>query len=575
MESSSQALSTVGAVLTQHVDNGRTGLNPNETQLTWPSMSQSSFGKLFTVPVDGRVFAHPLFAPQVTTGTGPHDLVIVATERNNVYAFDAHSGATVWQVNLGTPVSSSLMYASDCVNIPDFVGITGTPAIDPATGTLYVVNLASVLQRPSRTVIQVQFINALDLSTGQHKANSPRSISAQVPGDGPAAVNGLISFDALKANQRAGLLFLNNTVYVAWAGHCDDHLGFLNTGTSIFFGWLMSFDGTTLARTGVFNASPHANPANPREPYGSSIWHGAGGIASDGNLIYANTGNGLFDPATGDWGDSTLAFNPSLGRVDSFTPFNQAFLDSRDLDLSSAGIVIVPQSSFPHTNLLVSAGKQGSIYVLDRNALGGAQTGSADTICPAFSFSSNCVVGEAPNAVGLIPEDPYFGIPAYFNGRVYFGGNGDVLKAFTVGGWPAISAAPVASSDPAKVFGYPGTTPSISSNGLGDGIVWALQREQRNPFTFPDPTHLHAYRADNLAELYDSLLSSDDPDGAGQFMSPTVGGGKVYVGTSASLAVYGLFIRATPPGLSVVQGSSAACTVTTATAPSATIGLSV
>ena len=193
-----QGLSTAGAVLTQHVDPARTGLNAAETQLSWASVP-SNFGKLFTIPVDGRLFAQPLYAPQVATSTGVHDVVILATEANTVYAADAHSGAVLWQRNLGTPIPSLEAYPSQCVNIPGAIGITGTPVIDPATGTLYVVSA-------TKSAGYHQNLHALDVATGLPRAGSPREIMAQAPGDGPAAVGGLIAFDPLRANQRPGLL---------------------------------------------------------------------------------------------------------------------------------------------------------------------------------------------------------------------------------------------------------------------------------------------------------------------------------------------------------------------------------
>ncbi|HEX8109850.1 MAG TPA: PKD domain-containing protein [Kofleriaceae bacterium] len=549
-------------MLTQHVDSARTGWNPAETQLTLQSVGQQSFGKLFTVPVIGRIFAHPLFVPQVSRADGTHDIVVVATEANWVYGIDGQSGAVLWQRNLGTPIDSTAAYPQQCMNIPGTIGITGTPVIDPATGTIYLV---AANQQPGP--VYQQFLHALDVATGVPRVTA-RQITAQVLGDGPAAVNGLISFDALRANQRAGLLLLGGQIYVAWGGHCDDAVDAINHPGSkqIFFGWIMSFDPTTLARTGAFNTAPRADP-NPNEqiPYGGSIWQSGGGLASDGNRIYLNTGNALFNPSIGSWGDSTLAFTPSLGLASTFTPFDQAFLDNSDLDLSAGGVVIVPGGVAAHANLLVTTGKEGTIYVLDRNALGGAQPAAGDVVCPAGSAPGNCVVGELSRAVGgpgTVPNPGgYFGIPAYFNGQVYFAGNADQMKSFTVGGASAI-AGPTHTTT--TIFNYPGSTPSVSSNGTADGIVWALERTQPGPFQFPDPTYLHAYTADTLAELYNSHLNDDDPDGAGQFMAPTIAGGRVYVGTSSSLAVYGLTIRVTPGSQSVVPGSSTTYTVVTA-----------
>jgi PKD domain len=546
-----------GGVLTQHVDAARTGLNPLETQLTWANVP-TSFGKLFTVPVTGRIFAQPLFVPQVPTFVGIHDLVIVATEANVVYAIEAHTGGVFWSRTLGTPIPSADAYASICTNIVGGIGITGTPVIDPATTTLYLV---SASKSPDGTYHQALY--ALDVATGTDRAGSPMPITATYPGDGPAAVSGLLTFDPLRENQRAGLLLMGGQVYVSWAGHCDDFVDFPNP--QVFFGWVMSFDAGTLARTHVFNAAPHADPAHTSLPYGASIWHGGGGLASDGNRIYANTGNGLFQPSAGDYGDSVLALSPALQVQDYFAPFDQAFLDRQDLDFSGGGVVVVPTGVAQHPNLLVTTGKEGTIYLLDRSSLGGAQPTTGDVICPSGVPASGCVVGRLFQAVGAPANlsnnvGAYFGIPAYFNGRLYFAGNGDSLKAFSVGGATPL-AGPLAQTT--TTFNYPGSTPSISANGTSDAIVWALERTQPFPFQFPDPTHLHAYRADTLAELYNSSAPGQDPDGAAQFITPTIAGGQVYVGTATSLAVYGLYVGATPAVQTVGQGSSTSYAITT------------
>jgi PKD repeat protein len=561
LTATARPLATGGAaVLTQHVDAARTGLYASETQLTWASVP-TSFGKLFTVPVDGRLFAQPLYVPGVTTFLGNHDLVILATENNSVYAVDAHSGSTIWTRSLGTPIPSLDAYPSQCLNIPGTIGITGTPVIDPSTNTIYLVNANKNVDGTYH-----QYFNALDVATGAPRSNSPREIGAQYPGDGPAASNGLVAFDPLRENQRAGLLLLNNKIYVAWSSHCDDGLDYVNGKPEIFFGWIMSFDPNTLGVVNVFNTAPHADPNNAIDPYGGSIWHGAGGLASDGNRIYANTGNALFDPAHGDWGDSTLALSSSLTLLDSFTPSDQATLDAADLDFSAGGVVVVPTNSVPqHPNLLVATGKEGTIFVLDRDHLGGAQPAppGADIICPPNQPASGCVVAERYEAVGTANGDGFFfGLPAYFNNTLYFAGNGDHLKSFALGGSAGISPSFV--NETSTVFQYPGSTPAISSNGTADAIVWALERTQPGPFMFPDPTHLHAYRADNLTELYNSQTKGEDPANAGQFMSPTIAGGQVYIGTSNSLAVYGLFLTVSPTSQSVIQGNATTYAVSTA-----------
>jgi PKD repeat protein len=554
-------------VLTQHGDAARTGLNAAETQLSWTSVP-GNFAKLFSVAVDGRLFAQPLYAPQVATASGTRDLVILATENNTVYAIDAHTSAVVWQRNLGVPIPSLEAYPSVCVNIPGTIGITGTPAIDPVNGTIYVVAATKV------GAAYHQNLHALDAATGAPRTGSPHEIAAQVQGDGPAAVGGLIAFDPLRENQRAGLLLMGGNVYVAWASHCDDAIDPFSFGVPAkFFGWVMGFDASTLAPGPVFNTARHADPGNANDPYGGSIWQGAGGLASDGVKIFANTGNALFDPASGDWGDSTLAFTPTLALADSFTPFDEDTLDAWDFDLSSGGIVVVPTGVPSHPHLLVTAGKEGTVYVLDRDHLGGAQLTGTDTICPANQAPGNCVVGRGVQVVGAQSNTgSFFGLPAYFNGRIYFAGNGDRLKMFSVGGSSALSTV---LGQTAMAFGYPGATPSISANGTSDGIVWAIERTATGPFVATS-ARLHAFRADNLAELYNSHTAGEDPVTASQFMTPTIAGGQVMVGASTALVVYGTVLRPSPASQSVVQGASTSFAVATPVmSPNPSIALAI
>jgi PKD repeat protein len=555
--------------VTQHNDPFRTGLYASETQLTWNSV-QTDFGKLFSVPVDGRVYAQPLFMPAVLTFSGRHDLVIVATENNSVYAFDAHSGATIWQHScssptLGMAISSLDAYDSQFDNIPGTIGITGTPVIDPATNTIYLVNAAKKSDGSYH-----QYFNALDVASGAPRANSPQEITASFQGDGEAAPAGVIYFDPLRENQRAGLLQLNNKIYVAWSSHGDDYIDVLHGKTAIFFGWIMSFDSTTLKVVDVFNTSPHASPYKTGEPYGGSIWGGGAGLASDGNKIYLNTGNGLFDPADGNWPDSTLAFSPTLSVVDSFTPSDQVILDRYDMDFASGGVIIVPTSTVPqHSNLLVTTGKEGTIFVLDRDHLGGTQVASdvpgRDTICPPNQAATGCVVAKHYQAVGMVGYNLFFGLPAYFNDTLYFAGNGDTLKSFALGGTQGISVSPVHQTS--TLFNYPGATPSISSNvDSSDAIVWALERtqpQQDNPPLTPIPTYLHAYYANSLAEIYNSHTQGEDPEGVNQFVPPTIAGGQVFVATTSSLVVYGLFVTGAPASQSVIQGNATTYAIST------------
>jgi hypothetical protein len=505
-------------VLTYHNDNARTGQNLAETILTPADVNAADFGALFTDAVDGVVYAQPLYKSGVVVpGQGALDLVFVATEHDSVYAFNADSpGPAVWHDSFISPaagvttVSDADLHSN---SIAPEVGITGTPVIDPSTNTLYVVAFTKEVAGSSMSY--VQRLHALDLATGAEKIGGPVVIRASVPGTGPGSVNGVVSFDAIKENQRPALLLDNGVVYVAWASFDD---------ITPYHGWVIGYDAQTLQQTAVFNATPDGGEGG--------IWQSGGGPAADaaGN-IYVVTGNGTFDANGGaapndDYGDTFLELTPTangLTVTSYFTPFNQAVLDARDEDLGSAGPVVLPDQSGPDAHLLIGAGKEGKIYVLNRDNLGG------------FDPSTDNVVQELPQAITSA-----FDTPAYFNGQVYFGGVGDALKAFALADG-MLSSSP--TSQTSTVFGYPGTTPSISADGSANGIVWVVQSG--------NPAVLRAYAGGDLGtELYDSTQAGgrDQLARSVKFEVPTVVNGKVYVGTQTGLTVFGLLPgKATSP----------------------------
>ncbi|HEY4239726.1 MAG TPA: PKD domain-containing protein [Kofleriaceae bacterium] len=564
----SVSLNTSGAVLTQHGNNLRTGLDPNEANLTWAKVP-GAFGKVFSVPLDGKVYAQPLFVPQVPTQLfGLHDLVFVATEHNSIYALDAHSGAQIWMRNFGPTMPSDDVYNDDCRNIPVEIGITGTPVIDPVHGTILFVNMTK-----SSTGAYSQWLRSLDVTNG-NDAHAAVQITAAVIGDGIAAQFGsLINFDPMRENQRAGLLYdgVTNRVTIAWASHCSDVIDWDVGGAAgpglkgIYQGWLMAYDATSLQQLSVWNSATHEDTSSgDLIAYGSGIWMGGGGPAFDGTYLYVNTGNGLYTPMQ-DYGDSVVALDTGLHVHDSFTPSNQADLYLHDLDVSSSGPVLIPDSSPAHATLLVSADKQGTLFVLDRAHLGGAQTPNAfghDRICAPNTSTWDCVVAEDLKALGYHdPSDEnyvsYYGQPAYFNGSIYAAGRQDVLKRYSVGGTTGLSAT--ATMHTTTSFGYPSATPSITaSNGsTADGIVWAIQRTSPDPTgNNLDPGHLHAFNADTLAEIWTSTTNSQDPSGPNQFVAPTTAVNQVFLADGNALTVYGLRVQLSPAATTVPQGST-------------------
>jgi hypothetical protein len=524
-------------VLTYHNDGARTGVNPNETVLTPANVTPAQFGRLFSQAVDGYVYAQPLVVTGVSIeGKGVHDVVFVATEHNSVYAFDAHdnTGANanlLWQVNLGPSVPSGDVGSGDVV--PE-IGITSTPVIDPNTGVLYVV------AKTKEDFNYFQRLHALEISSGAERPGSPVVIEATVPGTGDGSVNGEVSFDPLRHMNRPGLLLSSGVVYIAFASHGD---------VIPYHGWVFGYDAETLKRVSVFNTTPNGLTDPSGYPIGGGgIWQAGGAPAADadGNL-YVITGNGTFDaaPSLGsgiDYGDTFLKLSLSdLTVVDYFTPFNQDFLNRTDTDLGSSGPLVLPDSagSAVHPHLLVGAGKEGTIYLVDRDNMGQFTDGGPDQIVQVLPF----FMGGA------------FGSPAFFNGNLYYNGTFDSLKAFRIVNGQIDPPYPV--SQAFNFVGFPGATPSVSANDTADGIVWILDN---GGYGGHFPTILHAYDATDLTrELYNSaqVTGRDTLGPAVKFTTPTVANGKVYVGAQYELNVLGLANFPPRPQITLTPDSAA------------------
>lgn len=528
-------------VLTYHNDNARTGLNSSETILKPSNVNPSTFGLLFTLPVDGQVYAQPLYLSHVNIpGRGFHNVVYVATEHNSVYAFDADSNQgtnanPLWEVNLGPSVPN---WDTGSGDITTEIGITGTPVISQRTGTIYVVAKTKEVDQNNNT-IYVQRLHALSVGTGAEKFGGPSVISGVVNGIGDGNDGaGHVPFNSLIQHNRPGLLLVNNAraktspdyIYIAFASHGDN---------GPYHGWLMTYNGSTLKQTAIYNTTPNALTDTSGYPLAAGgIWQSGGGLACDNSNIYLSTGNGLFDPPTGAYGDTILKIGTTnLSVLDYFTPYNQDSLNRSDADLGSGGVMLLPRSvgSAAHPNLLIQAGKQGSVYLVDRQNMG------------QYGISDN-VVQELANGIGGV-----WGMPAYFNGNVYFGPVGSPLVSIPVanGSFPLNG---VGSTSP-NSFGYPGPTPSVSSNGTTNGIVWAIQTDA---YANNGPAVLHAYDASNLAtQLYssDATNGRDQLTGAVKFNAPTIANGKVYVGAAYSVAVFGLGQWAKPPVIKPASGN--------------------
>jgi hypothetical protein len=508
---------------TYHNDNARTGANLDELALTPADVNQSSFGKLFSYPLDGLTFASPLYDANVNIpGQGYHNVVYVATEHDSVYAFDADglSSTPLWHDSFINPAAGiTTVPAADTGetgDIPNEIGITSTPVIDPSTGTLYVVAATKVVS--GGTTTYVQELHALDIATGAEKFGGPVTIQASVPGTGDGSQGGTLTFNSLHENQRTGLLLSNGVVYMAFSSHGD---------VDPFHGWVLGYNATTLQQVLVYCDTPNGHHGG--------IWMSGDGLAADsaGNIFF-ESGDGLFDASSGgsDYGDSFVKLTPGGTVSDYFTPYDQASMDTGNLDLGSAGVLILPDQSGAHPHEIIGSGKNGTIYVINRDNMG------------HFSSASDQIVQEIPNIWTKMTggEAGLFGTPAYFNGSVYFSPLADTVQAFQLSNGllttTPTSQSPEAYDGTTATFDSRGGTLAISANGSTNGILWAMQSEGDG-----SPGVLHAYDATNLAhELYssDQAGSRDLADPWLKFTVPDVANGRVYVASSGQLTVYGL-----------------------------------
>lgn len=489
------------SVTTYHNDVARTGLNASETILTPANVNKTTFGLLFSQTVDAPIVGQPLYLPGVTiSGLGVHNVVYVATLNDSVYAFDADSNtgsnaAALWKVNF-TNSSAGITTASGsylpCQAVTKYTesGIVGTPVIDPTTLTIYVV------AKTNENGTVFHRLHALDATSGAEKFGGPVAITGSF-----TTTKGVVAtLNNLHAMNRPALLLNNGIVYIAFGSNgCND----------TNYGWVFAYNAATLAQTGIFNTSP--------DTHLSSIWHAGSGLSADeSGYIYGDTGEGKFTANTGgqDFGSSVLKLNPTtVALADYFTPYNQQYISSHDLDLSSCGTLVLPDQPGSNPHLLVASGKEGIVYVLNRDNMG-KYNSAGDTQ----------IVQELPSVVGEI-----FGAPAYFNNTVYFAGNSRPIVALGLSNG-LLTTTPVAQSAPMSGD----HAPSISANGTANGVLWAIQGT--------GTASMYAFNAVTLATLYSTNQAGtrDKLPSIAHFVTPTVVNGKVYVGTQTTLAVYGL-----------------------------------
>ncbi len=567
--SASVAVTDLAGVFTHHNDLARDGANMQEYALTSSTVTPSTFGKLFSCPVDGAVYTQPLWVPGLSIGGGTHNVVFVATQHDSLYAFDADASpcVTYWQANLldtlhgGTANEKPVTWndVGNCLgDVYPEVGVTGTPVIDSSTSTIYLVSASEIGGAVLGNCVGslgsfFHRLHALDLANGSEKFNAPVTIAASVPGTGDGSSGGMVSFNSQLHHNRSGLALAGGTVYVPFAAHED---------ANPYHGWVLGYSSSDLSQLpSVFNTTPNGIGGAD-----GGIWGGGGAPAIDsGGDVYVATGNGIFDQSAGlslenDYGDSVLRLRPfsgstangvNLNLVDYFTPDDQSCLAGNDTDLGAGTPILLPDQTAagvpPH--LLVEVGKEGVVYLVNRDNMGHLQLNDCSGL-------NSQIVQSFPGAGGL------WGTPSFWQNGLYYAGAGYPMTVFSFSTSTGLFSTSAASQS-ANAFNFPDASPSISSQGASNGIVWGIDAGLYGyaspnsgnansgycfavpvPPTCTGPAVLHAYSATNLAtEYWNSAQAAGNRDQAGnavKFVPPTIANGKVYVSTRTEIDVYGL-----------------------------------
>ncbi len=565
--SATVAVTDLAGVFTYHNDPSRDGVNSQEYALSPQTVNTATFGKLFSCPVDGAVYTQPLWVPGLSIDGGIHNVLFVATQHDSLFAFDADASpcVTYWQVNLidqqhGGSTGETSVFWNDvgcqCYvgDIWPEVGVTGTPVIDPGTNTIYLISASQI----GSSSTFYQRLHAIDLATGNERSNSPVTIAASVPGT-------TVDFSAQMENQRQGLALDNGIVFAGWSSHED---------AGPWYGWLLGYsaynpsNSSSLQQDAAFNSTPNSSEGG--------IWASGGAPAIDSsNDLYVATGNGIFDespsPANNDYGDSVVKLLPATGNTpngtgftiaDYFTPEDQSCLYNSDIDLGAGGPVLLPDQNAPGLPqyLLVQIGKEGVVYLVNRDNMGNYQAPPSNSPCTDTNSQIVQTFEGSPSG--------FYGTPAFWQNSLYLagstdGGSGDYLKVFSFD--PTTEQFnPNWTSESAHYYNFPASSPSVSSQGTSNGIVWEIDESaygyanqnssagsqgcfsdnETPPAVCFGPAVLYAYDATNLTlELWDSSQAPNNRDQAGnavKFVPPTIANGKVYLSTRTEVDVYGL-----------------------------------
>lgn len=516
-------------------DNSKDGLYGSETTLTLANVNSTQFGAKGRFHADGLIVAQPLYVRSVDMGSaGTHNLVIVVTEHDSVYALDADN------VNAGPLWQRHYVDSNGFTVLPDNfggrttlggqIGITGTPVIDASTGAMYFVTTLE------NNGVPQQWIRSIDIRTGQDYGAGSMQIQASVPGDGKASVNGQIAFDPSIQNQRAGLAELNGSILVAWGSFSD---------FGVYHGWLMAFDAASLKLQGVFNPTPQAQAVDPASGPadhggGAAFWQGGAGIAiDDSGNIYLSSADGSFNADQGgkNYGDTLLKLNfdgSNFNIVDWFTPDNQACIDVDDLEVGSGGVVLLPTDDTNGVKLIAANSKEGRLFLTNQETMGHFNANSNQVAQEFMVGEDSCTSATTGAAADGTGWDRLYGDPSYWNGYLYAQASNLPLKQYQFQNG-LLNPTPIAESPSSS--GVRGANTVVSANGTQNAIVWAYEKSISNQGI------LHAYNATNVStELWNSSMNATrDQLGTGiAFAAPVVVDGHVFTTSDVTLTAYGL-----------------------------------